>query len=310
MNQTRPLQAALSILAAMVLIGFIDNYVVVIAETGGLWQFHLLRTAMILPMLVAVALIFGVSLRPRRWQAVVGRSLFISTAMILYFGSLAFLPITQSVAGLFTSPLFVLLITGVFLRERVGPIRMLAAALGFGGVLLVLQPWGAEVSPWAALAVASGFFYAVGAMATRRWCAGEETLTLTGAMFVAMALWGVLGLGLLAIFPQDAPAGADGFVLRGWVAPGGTFLFWTAVQAVGSLVAVWLITRAYQLGEAPFVALFEYSLLVSVSAWAFALKGERPDALALVGIALIVAAGAVIALRERRLTPPAPEAPA
>jgi drug/metabolite transporter (DMT)-like permease len=177
-------------------------------------------------------------------------------------------------------------------------------------VLLVLQPWGAEVSPWAALAVASGFFYAVGAMATRRWCAGEETLTLTGAMFVAMALWGVLGLGLLAIFPQDAPAGADGFVLRGWVAPGGTFLFWTAVQAVGSLVAVWLITRAYQLGEAPFVALFEYSLLVSVSAWAFALKGERPDALALVGIALIVAAGAVIALRERRLTPPAPEAPA
>ena len=306
MTETRPLHAALAILAAMVIIGFIDNFVVVIAENAGLWQFHVVRTAMILPMLVAVAVLFGVSLRPRRWQAVAGRSLFISTAMILYFGSLAFLPITQSVAGLFTSPLFVLLITGLFLRERVGPVRMLAAALGFLGVLLVLQPWGAEVSPWAALAVASGFFYAVGALTTRRWCAGEETLTLTGAMFFAMAIWGIVGIGLLAAFPQEPPAGADGFVLRGWVAPNGPFLFWTAVQAVGSLVSVWLITRAYQLGEAPFVALFEYSLLVSVSAWAFVLKGERPDPLALVGIALIILAGAVIALRERRLTPARP----
>jgi drug/metabolite transporter (DMT)-like permease len=43
-----------------------------------------------------------------------------------------------------------------------------------------------------------------------------------------------------------------------------------------------------------------------VSAWAFVLKGERPDPLALVGIALIILAGAVIALRERRLTPARP----
>lgn len=299
MSDTRPLAAAAAVLTAMLIIGFIDNFIVVIAETGGLWQFHLMRALIVVPAVIVIALALGWPVRPKNWAAVAGRSACFATAMMLYFGSLAFLPIAQSVAGLFTSPIFVLILGAVFFGHRVGPVRIGAALVGFSGVLMVLQPWADGLSPWALVAVAGGAFYALGAIATRQWCEDEGTMALLAGSFTAMAVLGGLGVVAMTLLPQDVPPGADGFVLRGWVTPGATFLFWTVVQAVGSLVAVGLITRAYQWGEASYVAVFEYSLLIFVSAWAFALRGEGLDPLAAVGIGLIVGSGVVIALRSR-----------
>lgn len=299
MTDTRPLAAAAAILTAMAIIGYIDNFVVVIAETGGLWQFHLLRALMVIPAVVLIAVALGWPVRPKSWGAVAGRSACWSAAMLLYFGSLAFLPIAQSVAGLFTSPIFVLILGAVFFGHKVGPVRIAAALVGFGGVLMVLQPWADDLSPWTLVAVAAGAFYALGAIATRQWCEGEGTMALLAGSFTAMALLGGLGVLAMTLFPQEVPAGPDGFVLRGWVAPDATFLFWTVVQAVGSLVAVGCITRAYQWGEASYVAVFEYSLLIFVSVWAFVLRGEGLDPLAAIGIGLIIGSGVVIALRSR-----------
>jgi drug/metabolite transporter (DMT)-like permease len=68
---------------------------------------------------------------------------------------------------------------------------------------------------------------------------------------------------------------------------------------VGSLLGVFFIVRAYQLGEASYVGIFEYSLLVFVAVWAWVLFGDIIDPLATLGIVLIIASGAVIALRTR-----------
>ena len=88
-------------------------------------------------------------------------------------------------------------------------------------------------------------------------------------------------------------------------------LFWIAVQAVGSLIGIGLIFRGYLMGEASHVAVFEYSLLVFASFWAWVIWGQTVGPLALAGMGLIALAGAVIALRSS--TPPAsgrvPEVP-
>ena len=300
MTETRPLAAALSILTAMLVIGFIDNFVVVIAETGGLWQFHLVRTAMSLPIFLAMSALGLGILRPNRWWGVIGRSFFTGTAMILYFGALAFLPVAEVAAGLFTAPIWVLILSVAFFGHRVGAVRIAASLVGFAGVLMVLRPDAGSLTPMVAMPLAAGAFYAVGAIATREWCEGEGTLALLAGNFLVLAAWGVLGIVVLAITAPEVPAGPDGFLLRGWVVPSGPFLFWTLVQAVGSSLGVWFLIRGYQLAEASFVSVFEYSLLIFIASWAFVLRGETVDVWSVAGIVLIIASGTVLALRGRQ----------
>jgi hypothetical protein len=167
-------------------------------------------------------------------------------------------------------------------------------------VLLILRPDPAALSVWTFVPILAGFFYAVTAIATRAWCAGEDTITLVAGGFAGLGLAGAIGLAVLALFPQETAGRSDAFLFTGWVAPTATFLFWTAVQAVGSLAGVFFIVRAYQLGEASYVGIFEYSLLVFVAPGPSSSSAKVIDAQAAAGIVLIIASGAVIALRSRR----------
>ncbi len=298
--ESRPVAAAMSILAAMVIIGFIDSFVAVIAREAGVWQFHLTRSLMCIPLIWLAVRAGRAGIRPRNWRGVIGRSLAMTVSMVLYYAALGVLPIAQVVAGFFTAPIFVLLLSALFQRQRIGPWRIGAAAVGFLGVLLILRPDPGALSVWTFVPILAGFFYAVTAIATRAWCAGEHTLTLAAGGFAGLGLAGAIGLVVLLVAPVETAGRADAFLFTGWVAPTGTFLFWTAVQALGSLAGVFLIVRAYQLGEASYVGIFEYALLVTVAIWAFVLFGQTIDALGALGIVLIILSGAVIAIRSRR----------
>ena len=117
----------------MLIVGFIDNYIVVIAETASLWQFQIMRAGLALPILIIISA-FGMGrLRPVRWWAVYFRSFLTALSMLFYFGSLAFVPFSDALAGLFTAPIFVLLISAFFLRKAIGPIRVIAVIIGFLG---------------------------------------------------------------------------------------------------------------------------------------------------------------------------------
>ena len=143
--------AALTMLAAMLVIGCIDNFISLIARDAGLWQFQILRSAMGLPLIILASFLgFGTLWALRLW-AVALRSFFVAFAMLFYFGSLAFMPLAQALAGLFTSPIFILLITAFILREPVGPARIWAVFIGFIGILLVLDSDWSTLS-WISLA--------------------------------------------------------------------------------------------------------------------------------------------------------------
>jgi drug/metabolite transporter (DMT)-like permease len=60
------------------------------------------------------------------------------------------------------------------------------------------------------------------------------------------------------------------------------------------------MTRAYQLGEASIVAIFEYSVFLFGSAFAFVLFGQMVDFWQGVGFALIISGGVIIVLRSGR----------
>lgn len=300
-GQDRTLAAAASILGFALIVAYIDNYVRVIAEDGGLWQFHATRSAIGLVLLAVLARPLGLRLRPRNPGAVLLRGLVHAGAMLIYFGSLAFLPVATVAAGLFTAPIFVLLISRLVYAIRIGPLRILAVALGFLGVILVLGPaTTTAISPAVLVPVAAGALYGLGNVATRQWCAGESAETLLAAFFAALGVFGLIGLGALALWQPAVPAGAAGFILRGAVWPTGRFLFWTFLQAAGSLIAVGLMIRAYQMAEASRVAIFEYVILPASAFWGYVLWSEVLGRRAAVGIVLIIAAGLVITLRARQ----------
>ena len=294
----RPLAAAAYVIAAMALLGLTDNLVILVTDQAGLWQFHLLRALLGLPLIMLAAQITGRSLRPVRVFAVLARSVFVSLAMVLYFGALAFVTVTQSAAGLFTSPIWVLLISVIAFGQRVSGLNIAAVFAGFAGVLLVLQPDASALTPALALPMAAGVFYAFGAIATRRYCAQEGALTLLMGFFIAMVIWGALGCLALAIWQPPVPAGADGFLLRGWMPVTAELTGLIAIQALGAVIGVGLIFRAYLLAEASFIAVFEYALLIFGGFWGWVLWGQGQSAPAMVGITLIIASGAFLARAE------------
>lgn len=298
---TRPWAAAGLVLGAMALFGLIDNFMRLAAETGGLWQFHFLRAVVALLILFPVAWAMGLRLWPRSTGRVFLRSVLNSVAMVIYFGCLGFMPIAQVVAGLFTAPIFVVIFSVVLFGERIGPRRVIAVLLGFAGIVLALRPEAGDLTWLSVLPVLAGAFYGLGNLVTRRWLGAEGTLTLLGWFFGMMLVWGALGCAVLALWPLPVAEGAAGWATRGWVATEGLFLVMIVVQAVGSLIGVGMSIKAYQMADATMVAVFENTLLVFATVWAFALWGEAPDALGLVGLALITAAGVIIALRSARV---------
>lgn len=285
------------VLASMAIIGLVDNLVRGMAAELGLWQFHLLRGIVTVALVLAAARLLRRPLVPRAPGWVVARSMLVSLAMILYFAALGFMPVAEAAAGLFTAPIFVLLMQVMFMGHRVGLRRVAAVAVGFAGILLVLRPDGAN---WPILLpVLAGLVYAAGNLVTRQRCAAEGTELLLAGFFAALALWGAGGCVAMAALGVEAPPGPEGFVLRGWMPLSGTLLAFVAGQAVAALLAVGLLTRAYQVGETPTIAAFEYSAMIFAAIWAWLLRGEAPDALAAVGIALIIASGATLAYRGR-----------
>jgi drug/metabolite transporter (DMT)-like permease len=299
-SSDRTLAAAGLILVYAMVIGFTDNYVQVIAENAGLWQFHFTRTVMAMALLIPVAIVMGLRLRPVNLRAVLARSSIHGLAMVIYFGALAFLDVALVAAGLFTAPIWVLLISRFVYGHAIGPVRIFAVILGFAGVVLVLGPEAmAGASLPAVLPVLAGAMYAMGNIATREWCPQESAETLLAGFFLALGIIGAVGMAVLWVLPLEVPAGPEGFLQRGPVWPSATFYFWTFVQAAGSLLGVGMMIRAYQITDASKASVLEYVILPASAFWTWVLWGKGLAPLAVVGMVLIVAAGSMIALRAR-----------
>ena len=74
--QNRPVLGILLAVLAMSVIGYIDNFIQVIAGEAGLWQFHFCRAVVICVLIAGICRVFGWRLRPKSWKAVIWRSGF------------------------------------------------------------------------------------------------------------------------------------------------------------------------------------------------------------------------------------------
>ena len=88
------------------------------------------------------------------------------------------------------------------------------------------------------------------------------------------------------------------FVTQRWTPTIGAAWPWLFVQAIGSVIGVFMIIKAYQLGEPSYVSIFEYSVMIFGPAFALVAFGVPITLMQVVGTLMIAMAGLIIAIRS------------
>ena len=179
------------------------------------------------------------------------------------------------------APILLTAISAMTLGEQVGPARWGATLLGFAGVLIALRPSSAAFSAPALIGLLGSLLYAIFLAVTRR-LRGAPNLIL-----VAMQLAGLMICGLVTLpFAWTTPS---------WSGLG----LMMVVGAIG-VIGYFCVNRALQLAPASVVAPFQYLSIIWSIALGYLAFGDIPGLATLAGAALIIAAGALILLLERR----------
>lgn len=199
------------------------------------------------------------------------RNLFHFGGQNLWFWSLTMIPLAQVFALEFTSPIWVILLSPFVLGERLTAPRLIAAGLGFLGVLLVARPDFGHLNAGVAAAAGSAICFAATALMTKRLTRGES--------IVSILFWLTLmqfGLGL-------ALAGWDGVIAL----PTAKTLPWLALIGICGLLAHLCLTTALSLAPASFVLPIDFIRLPVIVVVGMALYSEPVDLLVLAGAAII-----------------------
>ncbi len=303
MTADRPVFAAALLSASMFLMSFIDTLVRAVSDDITVWQFHLIRALFALPVVAVAAMVFNEgTLRQKRPFWVCFRAVMMAVSMLFFFGSIPMMPMAQATAGLFTAPLFVLSFAALFLGEQVGWRRACAVLVGFTGVLVILQPFQAGIQWLSIMPVIAGAFYAFCVIITRQKCRDESPFALLFANFFAFGLMGLIGAVALTVFPVGVDRlEAAPFIFGGWSIPSLEVVGTMAGLALGAVIGVGGLTRAYQLAESSFLTLFDYTHVIGASIFAYLLWSEVPPPEAIIGVIMIVGAGMYLALRGRQI---------
>ena len=230
---------------------------------------------------------------PRSVGWIALRSALLTEMWIASYFALRHLPL--AVAAHYKLPLWIVTLAALIGGERVRPMQWADVALGFGGILLVLRPGGKAFRAVAVLPLGSAIFYAPAMILTRTNCRDEHPATLALGLNATFVVTGVAGLLLGSLLIP----GAEGFLSPDWTPTGSAEWRSVAILAVLILVASVGTAIAYQLVSASTVGTFDFAYVGVALIWGAVFFAERPDAVALAGIALIVAAG-VLAVRRPR----------
>ena len=144
----RPLAALSLLLMGVFVLALQDSLVKLMSSQTSFWQFQTLRSLGNLGFIVVLAVASGSLglMLPKNWRPVLLRAAFLTICMFFFFAGAPFLSVAQMAAGLYTYPLFVSLLAGPVLGERVGRWRIGALLIGATGAAFVLSPWRDDFS--------------------------------------------------------------------------------------------------------------------------------------------------------------------
>lgn len=298
MQMTATSRGILALILGIAIFSVQDVILKLLSGDYPLHQAMVIRSLTALPFHVAIVWWFDgrlSTIATSGWWKMLARGLLNFVAYTAYYLGLAYLPLPDTIALFFTSPLFITLTAILFLGERVRLATALAVVAGFAGVLMIVKPGGAGFDLAALLPVLGALGYALSMVAARPLGRRESA--------AAMAFWGnvcflLCALALSAVYGSGAYAGAShpslAFLTRGWVTPPLTDLLLMTSCGVIAAIGLTLLTYAYRIAPASSIAPFEYSFMFWGVLWGWMFWDNLPDGLAWIGIAVIITAGMIV----------------
>ncbi len=239
------------------------------------------------------------NIRTRYLGLHVVRGLCVVMANMAFFLGLASIPLSEATAIFFVSPLVLTAFSVIFLSERVGPRRWAAVLVGLVGAVIMLRPGSASFQAAALFPLAAAFGYAGLHTLTRK--IGKADSASTMAFYVHIAMISVSAcIGLAFGDGRFAGSGVPSleFLFRVWRLPPLDDAVLIGAIGCASAMGGYLISRAYRVSPAAVIAPFEYVALVLAILWGVTLFDEWPDAMAWMGMALILGGGLFVLWRE------------
>ena len=208
------------------------------------------------------------------------RGVFVAVAINLGFYSLTILPITTVTILFFTAPLFVTLLAGPMLGEKVGWRRFLATSLGFVGAMVVINPTATVFDIKLLVPVVSSAFFSVSLILNKKLSKTDPPWVLMIFMFTCTL---VLTLPFAAVNWKPLESGE---------------LIMIAVIAGFATTRTYCDIRGYSLGDVSFVAPFQYLRILFVGFLAYFLFAEVLKLNEWIGTLIIIFSTLYVAHRE------------
>jgi drug/metabolite transporter (DMT)-like permease len=199
-----------------------------------------------------------------------------------FFLATVYLPLADVVTYYQATPIFVTALSGLVLGERIGWRRWSAILVGFGGVLIALQP-SVQTITWPAMIALAGSLAFSCSLLTTRLLRTTPDIVLASVQFA-----GGLAFGLLI-----APAG--------WATPTWNSLVLFFAAGAISACALFCVNRSLKLAPASTVVPYQYTMIVWAVAFGYIVFGDVPSPSTAIGAAVVIAAGLYIFFRERQL---------
>lgn len=221
-------------------------------------------------------------LRPRRPWLQLARGGCLAISSLTFFSAIFVMPLAETMAILFLSPVLTALLSGPLLGEKVRPAVWLASIAAMAGVVLILRPNLAELGWVAVLPLVAALFFSLMIIANRASAGHGSALAMQAYMAIIAApllIAGALGTKILGIGGMDFGWPSLEVILRC------TFVAFTASSAHWLVYLGTTRAGASQIAPASYVQILVASLL---GWWFF---GDVPDVLTIAGAAVIIGAG-------------------
>ncbi len=263
-----------------------------LAKLGSTKGVHLVelifwRQFLTLIAITAILLLSGklATVKTRRKGAHMWRAITGITGMFFVYGAVILLPLAEATAISFTTPFFAVMLAVILFKEKVGVYRWSAVVLGFVGVVIITQPGGdGMIDPFGAMVgLIAAFLVSLISFQIQDLNKSENPW---GIVFWFTAITTPIMALVLPFFIGSHDSE--------------TWLVIIGMAAAGALGQI-LLTTSLRFGSAAVIIVMDYTSLLWATLYGAIIFSATPSAMLWLGAPLIIAAGLLIAYRERRI---------
>jgi len=300
-----PLKSIFYVIAGVFIFSLHDVIVKWISGDYPVHEIILIRSCFaLIPILFIARMEGGLHLlRTSHFGAHVIRSILFFGAYICFYLSLAALSLAETISLFYSGPIFITILSVVFLGEKVKFRNWIAILVGFFGVIMMLKPSSEMIDPAGFLALLSAFLYAIVSIITRRLGRTENGVSLafyTTVMYIIYAPIFNLALDYISVNQKSHPSLA--FLFREWKIPSQGDLFLFIMIGLFAAVGLYFLSQAYRLGQPSTVAPFEYIFVPLSVIWGYIFWKDTLEPHSIIGMILIIGSGLYIFRSKKVLT--------